>query len=95
MAKKQVAGTAAKRILEQYRDFDRIIGCLDVDAALAAKPEAEAEEDVPAEIRALIAKRTEAKKAKDFATADAVRDELKQLGWTVTDTPSGPKAKKL
>ena len=95
MAKKQIAGTAAKRILEQYRDFDRIIGCLDVDAALAAKPEADAEEDVPAEIRALIAKRTEAKKAKDFAAADAVRDELKQLGWTVTDTPSGPKAKKL
>ena len=95
MAKKQIAGAAAKRILDQYRDFDRIIGCLDVDAALSAKPEEEAEEEIPPEILALIAKRTEAKKAKDFATADAVRDELKQLGWTVTDTPSGPKAKKL
>ena len=95
MAKKQIEAKAGKRILDQFRDFDRIIGCLDVDDALAAKPEAEADEDAPPEILALIAKRSEAKKAKDFATADAVRDELKQRGWTVIDTPSGPKAKKL
>ena len=42
-----------------------------------------------AEIEALIAKRTEARKAKDWATADAIRDELAARHVIVTDTPQG------
>jgi cysteinyl-tRNA synthetase len=38
---------------------------------------------------ALVAARDEARAAKDFARADALRDELIALGWTVEDTPSG------
>ena len=37
----------------------------------------------------LVAERDEARGAKDFARADALRDELVALGWTVEDTPSG------
>ena len=37
----------------------------------------------------LVAARDEARAAKDFARADALRDELVALGWTVEDTPSG------
>jgi cysteinyl-tRNA synthetase len=37
----------------------------------------------------LMAARDEARRAKDFARADALRDELVALGWTVEDTPSG------
>jgi cysteinyl-tRNA synthetase len=37
----------------------------------------------------LVAARDEARRAKDFARADAIRDELNGLGWTVEDTPSG------
>ena len=37
----------------------------------------------------LVAERDEARRAKDFARADALRDELVGLGWTVEDTPSG------
>ena len=37
----------------------------------------------------LVAQRDEARLAKDFARADALRDELVALGWTVEDTPSG------
>ncbi len=37
----------------------------------------------------LVAERDEARRAKDFAGADALRDELVGLGWTVEDTPSG------
>ena len=40
-------------------------------------------------IEALIAKRAEAKKAKDFATADAIRDELAAMGITIKDTRQG------
>ncbi len=37
----------------------------------------------------LVAQRDEARRSKDFARADAIRDELVALGWTVEDTASG------
>jgi cysteinyl-tRNA synthetase len=37
----------------------------------------------------LVAARDEARLARDFARADALRDELTARGWTVEDTPSG------
>lgn len=42
-----------------------------------------------AEIDALVAQRTEAKAAKDFATADQIRDDLAARGVTVEDTADG------
>lgn len=48
-----------------------------------------------AEIEALIAKRTEAKKNKDWATADAIRNELKERGIVLEDSPAGTTWKKL
>ena len=38
-------------------------------------------------VEALIALRNSAKNAKDFATADSIRDELQQLGVTIKDLP--------
>lgn len=40
-------------------------------------------------INQLIAQRTEAKKVKDFAASDAIRDQLTALGIAIMDTPSG------
>ncbi len=37
----------------------------------------------------LVAERDEARRGKDYARADDLRDELVALGWTVEDTPSG------
>ncbi|MBP5283548.1 MAG: cysteine--tRNA ligase, partial [Treponema sp.] len=42
-----------------------------------------------AEINALVAERTEAKKAKDFAKADQIRNDLAARGITIIDTPQG------
>jgi len=52
---------------------------LEADEA-AADPDAER----------LLKEREEARAARDFATADARRDELAALGWEVRDTPQGP-----
>lgn len=52
-------------------------------------------DDEGAEIEALIQKRAEAKKNKDFATADAIRDELKSKGIVLEDGPSGTTWKRL
>ncbi|MGI6279403.1 MAG: cysteine--tRNA ligase [Acutalibacteraceae bacterium] len=43
------------------------------------------------EIEALIEKRTAARKAKDFKTADEIRDRLKEMGIVLEDTPQGVK----
>jgi len=43
-----------------------------------------------AEITALVEERTAAKKAKDFARADEIRNQLSARGITIIDTPSGP-----
>ena len=48
-----------------------------------------------AEIEAQIAARQEAKKAKNFALADQIRDELKQKGIILEDSPSGTTWKRL
>ena len=47
--------------------------------------------DLDAEVEELIAKRTEARKNKDFKTADAIRDQLKEMGIVLEDTPQGVK----
>ena len=43
----------------------------------------------PVEIEALAQKRLEAKKLRDFATADSLRNEIDNAGWTVMDTADG------
>jgi GT2 family glycosyltransferase len=43
----------------------------------------------PDEVRRLAGERAAARDAKDFARADALRDEIASLGWSVTDTPDG------
>jgi cysteinyl-tRNA synthetase len=45
--------------------------------------------DLDEESARLVAERDEARRARDFARADALRDELVARGWTVEDTPSG------
>ncbi len=47
------------------------------------------------EIEKLIAERTAAKKAKDYATADKIRETLKDMGIIVEDTAQGPKWKRI
>src|SRR5688500_18614534 len=48
-------------------------------------------EEAGPEAKQLLREREAARTARDFAAADAKRDELAALGWTVRDTPAGPK----
>ena len=80
---------ATKRYL--VGDFDQVLslGLLEA-AAKGAKPAGKglsAEE--AAEIEALIAKRAEARKNKDWATADAIRDQLAARHVVMKDTANG------
>ena len=64
-------------------DFDRVLG-LSLDA-----PAEEAGGELPTGAAELLERRAAARKARDFATSDALRDELAALGVEVRDTPEG------
>jgi cysteinyl-tRNA synthetase len=42
-----------------------------------------------------VAKRAEAKKAKNWAEADAIRAQLTEMGWAVKDTAQGPQLSRI
>lgn len=52
-------------------------------------------EHVPSGVQELLQRRTDARAAKDFAGADAIRDKVASLGFEIEDTPEGPKARPL
>ena len=91
------AKTTPATKLALIADFDRVLG-LDLCEAAAkiveeekrAAEEASADPFV-AEIEALIAERAAAKKAKDYARADEIRNQLSEKGVTLIDTPQGTK----
>ena len=66
-------------------EFDKVLG-LSLDKA---QPTEEEQADIPEEIQKLAEERFEAKKRKDFATADALRAKIAQLGYSVLDSKEG------
>jgi GT2 family glycosyltransferase len=44
----------------------------------------------PQAVRDLVAERQAARERRDYARADALREELRAAGWLVNDTPAGP-----
>jgi len=67
-----------------WKKLDRVLGFLQ-------PPSVEA----PEEMVQMAEARAAAKRAKNFAEADRLRDAMAAAGWTVQDTPTGPKLKKL
>ena len=67
------------------------LGMLDELLGVLGLIKEEREEEIPSEIQALAEARAEARKAKDWARADAIRDQLKEAGYELKDTPEGVK----
>ena len=83
--------------LAVLKDFDSVLSLNLLSAAqkfLDAQKKEEAEESDP-EIEALIAARTKAKKEKNFAEADMIRDELRFRHIEIIDTPQGTKWRRV
>ena len=80
---------ATKRFL--VADFDQVLSLDLLDAAerLGAAQSPAVPEELAREIEALIEKRAQARKAKDWAAADAIRDELAARRVVLKDTPNG------
>lgn len=70
-------------VLDTMKKFDMILGVINFEKEVLAE-----------DIDALIQKREDARKAKDYATADKIRDDLKAKGIVLEDTKDGVRWKK-
>jgi cysteinyl-tRNA synthetase len=83
MADGRLSQENAQAVMATMRRFDRILGLLD-------------EEDtaVDADVERLAQEREQARKRRDFATADRLRTQIAALGYAIEDTPRGPRLKR-
>jgi cysteinyl-tRNA synthetase len=72
---------ALDHALERLVDRLDVLGLAGLDAGAGDGP--------PPEVAALAGERDAARAARDFARADAIRDEIAARGWEVRDTPQG------
>jgi len=72
----------AKEVYRLMIRFDKVLGVIG---------EVKKKERLPKEAEELIHKREEARKAKDWKTADKIREQLKAMGIIIEDTPEGVK----
>ena len=70
----------AKEAYTLMAGFDKVLGIIG---------EVKREETLPKEAAELISQREEARKAKDWKTADAIRQQLKAMGIVIEDTAQG------
>jgi cysteinyl-tRNA synthetase len=66
-------------------DLREMLGVLGLDNLLEAPAE-----EAPPDVLALVAARTAAREARDWAEADRLRDEARSSGWEIRDGPEGP-----
>jgi cysteinyl-tRNA synthetase len=74
-----------------FADFDRALG---FGLAKAIAPDQADDSADDPRIAALLAERTAARAAKDWAEADRIRDVLAAEGLEIVDTPDGPQARR-
>jgi cysteinyl-tRNA synthetase len=75
-----VSQAEAKQVYALTASFDKVLGVIG---------KVEAEVALPKEAEVLIRKREEARKSKDWKTADAIRQQLKAMGIVIEDTAQG------
>lgn len=84
MPESSLSSGEALAVSNLWKELDAVLGLL-------IPPE----EAIPAEVNELLEARTKARAEKNWAESDRIRDRLAELGWTVKDTPEGPKLRKL
>jgi cysteinyl-tRNA synthetase len=84
MAENAIPVRQALAVSNLWKELDAVLGILEAP-----------DEEISAEVAALLEARTAARAEKDWAESDRIRAALAELGWTVKDTPEGPKLRRL
>ncbi len=91
---KSDADNATKLAL--IKDFDTVLSLnLIANAQKAQKASAAEDLELPEEVKVLLEERRAARKERNFALADALRDKITTLGYSVEETRQGTVVKKL
>ena len=86
-----ISEKSSKEFVEKCLDlFNELTGVLNI-----LNKDEEIDNELVSKIEALIEKRTQAKKNKDYELADKIRDELTNMGIAIEDTRQGVKWKKM
>ncbi|MGN0270774.1 MAG: DALR domain-containing protein, partial [Candidatus Weimeria sp.] len=80
--------SSSEILMNVYQKIERLLGVLGLEFTVE-------KEDVDQQIRDLIEKRQQARKEKNFALADQIRDELLAQGIELLDTREGVKWKRV
>jgi cysteinyl-tRNA synthetase len=83
LADGRVSRENGQAVMAAMRQFDRVLGLLDAE-----------EIGVDPEVERLALEREQARKRRDFATADQLRAQITALGYVIEDTPRGPRLKR-
>lgn len=69
---------------------DRTATLLDFDRVLGFGLEVKKHEEIPQNVKALVAARESARTEKKWTESDEIRDQINALGWSISDTDNGP-----
>ncbi|MGN1113511.1 MAG: cysteine--tRNA ligase [Oscillospiraceae bacterium] len=83
----------ARTKLVLVEDFDKVLS-LDLIKKAEELNKKDTDNDIPAEVMELVEQRKQARKNKDFDTADKLRDRIADMGYTVEETRQGTKITK-
>lgn len=84
IAQHQLSAAAAQQVAALMQRFDTVLGLLATDEA-----------SVDRQVEALLEERQQARQAHDFARADALRTQIRELGYVIEDTPQGARLKRV
>ena len=89
--KSDISGAGKIKLIEE---FDSVLSLGLIEAAGMLKNKKPDNNDIPVEIAELLEKRKAARKDKNFALADEIRDKIASLGYIVEETREGTKVRK-
>jgi cysteinyl-tRNA synthetase len=85
MDQRQLSEKEAKEVLEALQKWNEVLAILDFSFLSPA---------IPTEVQALFDQRMDARKGKNWALADSLRNQIVSKGYIIEDSPTGARLKK-
>jgi len=87
VSNQRISHKLVEEVTETLKQLGNILGILEKE--LPEKGE------IPEQVKELIKQREDARNNKDWKRADAIREQIKKLGYVLEDTPEGPRLRKI